>query len=132
MTRRNSTAAPILAALAIMLLPLGAYVGGYFWLGDYWEFNWGSVDSPPKDHWTAWRTFPSARVMNVYAPMGTIESWVRGYDVDLCCEEDMLYTLPLLQINEAVEMPVEEDDSPHSRSERVRIIVNEGPAQAAS
>ena len=28
-----STAAPILAVLAIVLVPLGAYVGGYFWLG---------------------------------------------------------------------------------------------------
>jgi hypothetical protein len=34
MTSRPSTAAPILAVLAIVLVVLGAYVGGYLWLGD--------------------------------------------------------------------------------------------------
>jgi hypothetical protein len=32
---RPSTAAPILAVLAVVLVTLGAYVGGYFWLGEY-------------------------------------------------------------------------------------------------
>lgn len=35
MTSRPSIAAPILAVLAIVLVTLGAYVGGYFWLGEY-------------------------------------------------------------------------------------------------
>jgi hypothetical protein len=30
---RPSTAAPILAVLAVVLVTLGAYVGGYLWLG---------------------------------------------------------------------------------------------------
>jgi hypothetical protein len=34
MTSRLSTAAPILAVLAIVLAMLGAYVGGYLWLGE--------------------------------------------------------------------------------------------------
>jgi hypothetical protein len=33
MTCRSSTAAPILAVLAVVLVTLGAYVGGYFWMG---------------------------------------------------------------------------------------------------
>jgi hypothetical protein len=34
MTTRPSTAAPILAAIAILLVTLGAaYLGGYLWLG---------------------------------------------------------------------------------------------------
>ena len=35
MTSRPSTAAPILAAVAIGLATLAGYVGGYFWLGDF-------------------------------------------------------------------------------------------------
>jgi len=34
MTSRPSTAAPILAVLAVVLVTLGAYVGGYLWLGE--------------------------------------------------------------------------------------------------
>jgi hypothetical protein len=33
LSARSSTAAPILAVLAIVLVLLGAYVAGYFWLG---------------------------------------------------------------------------------------------------
>lgn len=43
MTSRPSTAAPILAVLAIVLATLGAYAGGYFWSCD--TMNWfGSTD----------------------------------------------------------------------------------------
>jgi hypothetical protein len=35
MTCRPSTAAPMLAVLAVVLVMLGAYVGGYFWLGTF-------------------------------------------------------------------------------------------------
>jgi hypothetical protein len=38
MTSRPSPAAPILAALAVVLVTLGEYAGGYFWLGDFHEF----------------------------------------------------------------------------------------------
>lgn len=34
MTSRPSTAAPILAVLAVVLVTLGGYVGEYFWLSD--------------------------------------------------------------------------------------------------
>jgi hypothetical protein len=39
MTSRPSTAAPILAVLAVVLVTPGAYVGGYFWLGDYRDYH---------------------------------------------------------------------------------------------
>ena len=39
MTSRPSTAAPILAVLAVVLVTLGAYVGGYFWLGENRKLN---------------------------------------------------------------------------------------------
>jgi hypothetical protein len=38
MTSRSSTASPILAVLAIVLVTLGTYLGGYFWLGEYGEW----------------------------------------------------------------------------------------------
>lgn len=39
MTSRPSPAAPILAVLAIVLVTLGAYVGGYFWLGQRFDYD---------------------------------------------------------------------------------------------
>lgn len=81
MTSRPSTATPILAVLAIVLLLLGAYVAGYFWLGKY-----SDIPPPPSAfggpaaprairiygyHWQAY----------VFAPAAMLETWVKGGDV---------------------------------------------------
>jgi len=128
MTRRTSTFAPLLAAVAIVLIPLGVYLGGYFWLGEYTEINWGVLDSPPTDHFTAWRTFPNARLMNLYAPLGKVESWVRGYDVDLSSDEpDVTPSMPIFSDEEM--MPEEAPEDEPRPEPRVRIIIHEATGQ---
>lgn len=74
MTSHPSTAAPILAALAIVLVMLGAYVGGYFWLGDK------TAAYKFKETWVR-RSFPSKRLAMAYQPLAKIESWLTGWDV---------------------------------------------------
>ena len=82
---RASTAAPILAVLAIVLVTLGAYVGGYFWLGDRLDVPF--IGYPPsymreqdapveitriyQYHWQA----------TAYQPPALLESWLRGIEV---------------------------------------------------
>ena len=66
MTARPSTAAPILAVLAIVLVTLGAYVGGYYRLGT--KFTW-----PSKD---VWRVYPHAWQARLFSPGAAIESWL--------------------------------------------------------
>ena len=52
MTSRSSTAAPILAVLAIVQVMLGAYVGGYFWLGKYENDPFGDGGMRFFPHWS--------------------------------------------------------------------------------
>ena len=81
MTSRPSTAAPILAVLAIMLLPLGAYVGGYYGLGEYSELRceW----EKPITH----RIYRNAWCCHVFTPLAKAESKVSSREVRLLSDE---------------------------------------------
>jgi hypothetical protein len=128
MTPRSSIFAPLLAALAILLLPLGAYLGGYFWLGKYGEFNFGVLTIPQTDDMQAWRAFPRRWMISVYQPAGRVESWVRGYEVDLSSDEpDLTPTIP----RSDEEMLPEEapGEEPRDAPRGVRIIINEATGQ---
>jgi hypothetical protein len=62
MTSRPSTAAPILAVLAVVLVTLGAYVGGYFWLGEF--------TANTDDHAFVCRSYPHDWKRVAYKPAG--------------------------------------------------------------
>jgi hypothetical protein len=70
MTSRPSTAAPILAVLAIVLVTLGAYVGGYFWLGDYWATK-EVKEVVFRDYRYQWQA-------TIFQPAASVESWLTG------------------------------------------------------
>jgi hypothetical protein len=71
MTSRPSTAAPILAVLAIGLVTLGAYVGGYLWLGEYNDqLNVGIV-----------RFYPFAWQASTFVPAAKVETFLRHSEV---------------------------------------------------
>jgi hypothetical protein len=75
MTSRPATAAPILVALAIVLVLLSAYVGGYFWLGeseDYPPFPGGPV--------VRLRVYDSQPWARLYEPAAKAETWLTGRD----------------------------------------------------
>ena len=75
MTNRPSTAAPILAAtLLVVALLLGAYVGGYFWLGQE------TAAYKLEKTWVR-RSFPSKGYAMAYQPLAKLESWLAGWDV---------------------------------------------------
>ena len=85
MTRRSSTSAPIAAAIAILLLPLAAYVGGYYWLGmaQVWYFS-GPVDPLSRGGLQAiHRTYSNRTLALLYQPAGRMEEWLRGIDVEV-------------------------------------------------
>jgi hypothetical protein len=67
MTSRSSTAAPILAVLAVVLVTLGAYVGGYVWLGSYGSGSDAIVRVYAQD----WQ-------VSLFAPAARIESLITG------------------------------------------------------
>ena len=78
MTSRSSTAAPILAVLAIVLVMLGAYVGGYFWLGRHicvLTPSWSVGDIPKVRHTRIYRHELQA---TVFKPAAQIESFLSG------------------------------------------------------
>jgi hypothetical protein len=78
----RKAAAPILAALLILAVPLGAYVGGYFWLGDKRECR-----APP---WIG-RTYPQPWQVPLFKPAGAVEGWLRGENtiVEIKCQADL-------------------------------------------
>jgi hypothetical protein len=75
MTSRPSTAAPILAVLAIVMLPLGAYVAGYFWLGELSLWPVGGGD------FFLVREYPHDWEADAFWPAGKLESLARGATV---------------------------------------------------
>ena len=76
MTSRRSTAAPILAALAIVLATLGAYVGGYYWLGYVFEdqHRWTGRVSYERRYAADWQRI-------IFAPATRIESLLCGVPI---------------------------------------------------
>ena len=89
MTSRPSTAAPILAVLAIVLVTLGAYVGGYFWLGRHDSVLQGNYGEAVEDfRYVRLRIFPYRWLAVLYYPAVVIEAAVTGTDVRAYSEED--------------------------------------------
>jgi hypothetical protein len=72
MNSRPSTAAPILAVLAIVLLSLAGYVGGYFWFGEYGASP-GYVLRLYRYEW----------LIPFYKPAAFIEEKLRGGKVEI-------------------------------------------------
>jgi hypothetical protein len=79
MNSRPSTAASILAVLAIVLALMGAYVGGYFWLGEWGESNVPYGGARPYEY----RSYRQRWQAIVFAPAGQLESWMRGIKVEV-------------------------------------------------
>lgn len=77
MTARPSTAAPILAALALLLLPLGAYVGGYHGLSEY------GVGYGISSNGTTYRAYSAHWQCELFKPAAWIESRLWGRHVKL-------------------------------------------------
>jgi hypothetical protein len=91
MTSRPSTAAPILAVLAVVLVTLGAYVGGYFRLGTFSKTNASIsvIDSVRYRAGGRWcRIFTTSWQAALYEPLGRMESWFRGVDIELTSSDD--------------------------------------------
>jgi hypothetical protein len=73
MTSRPSTAAPILAVLAVVLVALGAYVGSYCGLG--FRLNWRPTGCV--------RSYPFRWIAVAFIPAAHVEAWVTGESVDV-------------------------------------------------
>jgi len=86
MTSRPSTAAPILAVLAIVLAMLGAYVGGYVWLGQAATiaFTTASGGSQPGME----RRYAQDWLRRCFEPAASAEAKLGGYPVLLIARED--------------------------------------------
>ena len=80
MTSRPSTATPILAVLAVVLVMLaGMYVGGYFWLGKH---HHGRIfGTKPIKEYATLRSYPYQWAKYVFYPAASVETWLRGEDV---------------------------------------------------
>jgi hypothetical protein len=78
----KSAAAPILAVLAIVLAMLGAYVGGYFWLGERQELN--SVQTT--------RVYSARWQGTVFGPIAWVEGKLSRREVLLLEEIDGAYS----------------------------------------
>lgn len=69
--QRKSSAAPILVTLAIVLVTLlAAYVGGYFWLGTWFDYDE-----------TAARVYPQAWMAKIFEPATRFETWLTGTQI---------------------------------------------------
>ena len=82
MTTRPSTAAPILAVLAILLAMLAGYVGGYVWLG---ESSW--FESPGRQRVIV-REYKYQWQVAIFLPAAWVEGLLRDADVWLRDERE--------------------------------------------
>jgi len=73
MTNRRSIAAPILAVIAILAVPLALYVGCYFWLGNVIDLKFA-----PNERLRCYRYHWQAAL---FTPLGRIESAILGRNV---------------------------------------------------
>ena len=78
MTTRHSAAAPILAALGIVLAMLGAYVGAYLGLCEM-TYEW--TDS--EEGFYVERLYEYDWARTVFAPAAWMEGKIRGHNVDI-------------------------------------------------
>jgi uncharacterized RDD family membrane protein YckC len=70
MTSRSSTAAPILAMLAIVAVLLVAYVAGYFWLGR--RMNHLGLSAPTRIE-VIERYYSQPWMASMYQPAGKVD-----------------------------------------------------------
>jgi hypothetical protein len=81
MTSRPTSAAPLLAALAVVLVTLGTYLAGYFWLGKRSDFY--SSDNfllPPSK---IDRQYSQMWMAMIFRPAEWIEEKLRGVDAEV-------------------------------------------------
>jgi hypothetical protein len=87
MTSRSSTVAPFLAVITIVLglLLCGLYVGGYFWLGEHCVVQKISYVGDEEYLWPECpgRRFKSPWLAMLFKPMGRVESFYRGVDLEV-------------------------------------------------
>ena len=84
MRSRSSTAAPLLVMLAIVAVPLSAYVAGYFWLGKQAELLGLGVDNFGRPYpYAIERAYPQRWMVTIYKPAGWVEEKVRGFDIEI-------------------------------------------------
>ena len=76
MTSRPSTAAPILAVLAVVLVTLGAYVGAYLGIG---KSGFGVVSETGERFIV--REFQYSWQAKTFRPAGHVEGWLRRIEV---------------------------------------------------
>jgi len=87
MTSRPSTAAPILAVLAVVLVTLGAYVGGYFGLGEHYQHPFASTN-------TIYRVYRHEWEASLFAPAAWVEGRVRERDVRVTTSFPTMLRIP--------------------------------------
>jgi hypothetical protein len=66
-----------LALFALVAIPLGAYVGGDFWLGEAFGYFVVNKDQPysiERDYDHLWQR-------DIFQPAAKVEGWVRGIEV---------------------------------------------------
>ena len=87
MNSRPSTAAPILAVLAVVLALLAGYVGGYFWLGGgatitFTTTSGGTQPGIERRYGRDW-------LRACFEPAAWAEAKLGGYPVNVCGREDV-------------------------------------------
>jgi hypothetical protein len=80
MNEKRSVAGPIAVAALLVVVPLGAYVGGYFLLGK-WE-DWTSFGRVQTV-----RIFPHYMIARLYKPLADLESAVTGIPVSVLVKD---------------------------------------------
>lgn len=65
-----------LAVLALATVPIGAYVGGYFYLGDF------ASGIRPSGQLLVVREYPYKWLGQLFMPAAKIEAWVGGTEID--------------------------------------------------
>lgn len=92
MTSRLSTAAPILAVMAIGLVTLGAYVGGYFWLGA--RFAVVEKSTIVGGTSSIVRVYPKWWLARAFAPAAKVETWLGNTRVAVESDDTERQALP--------------------------------------
>lgn len=95
MTSRPSTAAPILAVLATVLITLGPYAGGYFWLGTL-----ARVITINDETSAIVRHYPHEWQVQLFQPARKLEAWSPGIDVGLTSRRTNMAMLSSLRRNQ--------------------------------